>query len=132
MYHKVDSIPCKSYRDISLLNTMCKILEAARQRRIEEEIEAHFQKTQYGFRKKKGFSEAPYNICPVIIAGESSQNTTVLLLLDWAMAFDNICHEGLISAPARTGVAERDIRRMSKKYANLTFYAEVDGQPSRT
>ena len=52
------------------------------------------QPQQYGFRKNRGTQEALYNIRRVITAGESSQNKTCLLLLDWAKAFDKIAHEG--------------------------------------
>ena len=43
----------ENYRPISLMNTTYKILAAALQRRMEEGVESHLQRTQYGFRKKE-------------------------------------------------------------------------------
>ena len=90
IYKKGDTNLCENYRPISLLNTIYKIVAAAIQRRLEKGIEQHLQKTQYGFRKRRGTADALYNIRRIITAGESTQTNTFLLLLDWEKAFDKI------------------------------------------
>ena len=74
IYKKGDSSKCENYRPISLSNTIYKIMARVIQMRIDEGIEQDLQKTQYGFRKKRGTQEALYCIRRAITAGESSQN----------------------------------------------------------
>ena len=83
------------------------------------------QKTQFGFREKRGTAEALYIIRRIITAGESSQTKTFLLLLDWAKAFDKITHEGLISALQRIGVDPKLIRLIRDIYKKATFFVEI-------
>ena len=126
IYKKGDTNLCENYRPISLLNSVYKILASAIHKILEEGIEQDLQKTQYGFRKRRGTADALYNIKRIITAGESTQTKTFLLLLDWAKAFDKINHEGLFSALARMNVAPKLISLIKKMYQNASFYVEID------
>eukprot|EP00973_Karenia_brevis_P030139 4153606-Karenia_brevis.AAC.1 len=63
----------------------------------------------------------------VITAGESSQNKTPLLLLDWAKACDKIYHKGLFSALTRMGVHNKLICLIKKTDGTAYFHVETDG-----
>ena len=53
IFKKGDTSDLGNYRPISLLNSMYKMFTAIIQQRIANQIDAHLQKTQYGFRKIK-------------------------------------------------------------------------------
>ena len=90
IFKKGDSNKFENYRPISLLNTLYKIFAAILQRRISKTLDRHSQKTQYGFRKNGSTADAIHLIRRVIEYGESTNNKSHSLLLDWEKAFDKV------------------------------------------
>ena len=132
IYKKGDTNLCQNYRPISLQNAFYKLLAAAIQRRLAESIEHLLQKTQDGFRQKRGASEAVYNVRRVIPAGESTKRNTFLLLLDWAKVFGKITHKGLMNAVERMAVAPTNINLIKFMYQCATLHVAIDGIKSNT
>ena len=62
LYKKGDNNNLSSYRPISLLNTMYKILTTLLQQRLSEVLDTHLQQSQFGFRKNKGTAQAIHYI----------------------------------------------------------------------
>lgn len=58
IYKKGDTKDLGNYRPISLLNSFYKIMAVILQKRIAEKLDEHLQATQYGFRKKRGTTDA--------------------------------------------------------------------------
>ncbi len=58
IYKKGDTSKYENYRQISLLNIIYKLYAAIVQRRIAIKLDKHIQKTQYGFRRKRGTADA--------------------------------------------------------------------------
>ena len=85
LYKKGDKNNLANYKPISLLNSIYKIITAILQHRISEVLDPHLQRTQFGFRKKKGTAQAIHYVRRVIDKGESTctQTKTLLVLLDW-------------------------------------------------
>ena len=78
----------ENYRPITLLNTVYKIHAVILQKRLEEGLEKHIQKTQYGFRKDKSTGDAIHGIRRIIDHAEQTDEKTIRLLLDWEKAFE--------------------------------------------
>lgn len=103
LIHKKDSKEdFNNYRPISLLNTLYKILAIIIQNRISDGLDVHLQATQYGFRKKRGTADALQHVRRMVEKGESTTFKTLLVLLDWEKAFDEISHEALIHTHTHT------------------------------
>ena len=95
LFKKGSTEDMNNYRPIALLNTIYKIFASIIKTRLERGIEIHLQKTQYGFRKNKGTAEAIHCIRRIIEQAEQTDAKTILLLLDWEVAFDKIRHKAL-------------------------------------
>lgn len=93
-----------NYRPISLLNTMYKLIAGIIQNRIAMKLDSKLQQTQYGFRRKRGTAEAIHYVRRMVDKGESRQNKTLLVLLDWEKAFDKRDHAKLIEALERMNI----------------------------
>ena len=98
IFKKGDRENLANYGPISLLNTFYKRMAAVIQNRLAIKLDEHLQKTQYGFRRKRGTAEALQYIRRMVDKGESRQNKTLLVLLDWEKAFDKIHHDKLFLA----------------------------------
>ena len=62
--------------------------------------------------------------------GERTNNKTMMVLLDWEKAFDNVSQAGLLAALERMNVDEKLIRAISSLYRKPTYKVEVDGVTS--
>ena len=121
IFKKGDKEDLGNYRPISLLNTIYKMLAAILQKRVATGIDKHMQKTQYGFRQKRGTAEALHYVRRMIEKGEAMTNKTLLVLLDWAKAFDKIDHDQLINALQRMNIPGKIINLIKVFYRNPEF-----------
>ena len=109
---------------------MYKILTAIIQRRLADKIDGYLQKTQYGFRKGKSTAHAIHIIRRMMDAGYRAGQQLVLVLLDWAKAFDTVDHEALHEALNRMNVPLKMKNVIREIYKNPQFKVEMDGQTS--
>lgn len=86
-----------SYRPISLLNTMAKLLEKIIHKRLETQIEIKeaIPALQFGFRKRHSTSQQLLRLSEIIETGFENKEYTTILFLDIAQAFDRVWLEGL-------------------------------------
>ena len=98
IFKKCSTAMFEKCRPISLLNTIYKIKAAILQKRIEEGIDQHLQRTLYGFREQRGAADAIALIRRVMEYSEATQDRTLFLLLDWEKAFGKARHEALLIA----------------------------------
>lgn len=84
-----------SYRPISLLPTMGKILERIIYNRIKPLLTC-LPNEQYGFREKLDTTKQLLRILDYIGRGLHLKQSTALLMLDISKAFDRVWHEGII------------------------------------
>ena len=71
-------------------NTMYKIYAAIIKNRLEAGVEDLLHTTQFGFRKRRGTSDAIHCIRRVQEFEEQDYGKCLLVLLDWEKAFDKI------------------------------------------
>jgi hypothetical protein len=88
-----------SYRPISLLNSLSKILEKIILTRIKNHLSAHdiIPPEQYGFQNQKSTTHQLYRIINLIKSQFNNKcSSTAMILLDVEKAFDRVWHSGLI------------------------------------
>ena len=131
LFKKGNTADLNNYRPISLLNTIYKILAAIIKTRLERGMEAHLQKTQFGFRKHRGTAEAIHCVRRIIEQAEQTGSKTILLLLDWEKAFDKISHQALGKTLERMNVPAELATRIMKIYEAPIFKTEIEGIQSK-
>ena len=87
-----------SYRPISLLSCLGKILEKILVKRINEFTEENnvINKEQYGFRKEHSTIHQAKRLVNIIQENKLKRRSTGIVLLDIEKAFDSVWHQGLL------------------------------------
>ena len=87
-----------NYRPISLLNTMSKLAEKVTLFDLQRHIKQNqiIRKEQFGFRESHSTIQQVVRVVDNIISNRNKNQSTALLLIDLAKAFDKVWHEGLI------------------------------------
>lgn len=100
LFHKPGkpSASPSSYRPISLLTTLSKLLEAIIYRRLDEFLNNHsiIPHFQFGFRSKHSTTQQLLRISEIINRGFEIKAHTVIVFLDIQQAFDKVWIDGLI------------------------------------
>lgn len=100
LFHKPNKpkLSCSSYRPISLLPTMSKILERVIYQRLNEYLnEANIiPPHQFGFRSKHSTTHQLLRLTEMITSGYESKRHTIIAFLDIQQAFDKVWLEGLL------------------------------------
>ena len=130
IFKKGDRSDMANYRPISLLNSIYKIFAAIIQKRLAEGLDVYLQKTQYGFRQKKGTADALHYVRRMIDKGEMTNSKTLLVLLDWEKAFDKVLHDRLLEALRRMNVPEKLVKIIQAMYTDIKFNVEMEGRAS--
>lgn len=88
----------KSYRPISLLPTISKLLEITIQRRLQVYIDRFkvIPSHQFGFRKSHATTDQIHRITDVIEKAFERKEVCSSVFLDVAQAFDKVWHKGLV------------------------------------
>ena len=100
-----------------MLNTIYKLFACIVQERIADKLDRYLQKTQYGFRKKRGTADALHYIRRMVDKGEMTGAKTLLVLLDWEKAFDKVIHEKLIIALERMNIPRKLVALIRDMYS---------------
>lgn len=100
MFHKPGkpTRDCGSYRPISLLPTMSKILERIICRRLNEFLNENYiiPSHQFGFKSKHSTTHQLLRLTEIITSGFEAKQYTVIAFLDIQQAFDKVWLEGLL------------------------------------
>ena len=88
----------ESYRPISLLPTLSKILERIIRFRIKQHTENNniVPDTQFGFRPASSATHQIHRVVKDVRTGFEKEQSTGLVLLDLTCAFDSVWHDALI------------------------------------
>ncbi len=95
-----------SYRPISLLSTLSKVLEKIIQKRLLHFINLFdaIPPHQFGFRQRHSTSHQVQRIVEIITKGFEQRKHTTAAFLDVAQAFDKVWHDGLIHKVKQLGL----------------------------
>lgn len=102
---KINSQPA-SYRPISLLNTMSKVLEKCLKEIIVDFIESSniLPPQQYGFREEHNTVQPLVRIKKLVKQNFIEGKSTAMVLLDVKAAFDSVWHDGLVYKLIKLGL----------------------------
>ena len=123
LFKKGDASLPQNYRPISLLPVGYKVLASlTHQRMIAGGTEARIRASQYGFRPGMGTADALMVVRRMIDAAhQSNNNPLVLVLLDWAKAFDRIKIKCMLSALTRFGLPREYVDMIHGIYSERSF-----------
>jgi hypothetical protein len=116
-----------SYRPISLLSSLGKILERVILKRLKKHIvENHlFLDEQFGFREKHSTSHQLLRVVKNIKNGLQNRRSTGMVLLDVEKAFDTVWHDGLVHKMFITRFPMRLIKIVRSFLSDRTFHVSV-------
>ena len=96
---KPDKLPflTTSYRPISLMSSIMKLLEQVIEQRLRSYLEdiGFINKYQSGFRRNKSTDDHPFRLSQSVIESFNRGEHVVAAFLDVEKAFDNVWHNGL-------------------------------------
>ena len=124
LFKKGDTSLPSNYRPISLLPVGYKVLAALlHQRMLDGGVDEFIHRAQFGFRPKRGTSDALMLARRMIDAAYADKSKGLhLLLLDSAKAFDRIKTDAMVGALRRFGLPEPFVQMIMAIYKNRSFY----------
>ena len=131
IYKKGSTDKPESYRPITLLNLIYKILAKMIQVRLCNGLDDHLDSQQYGFRKAKSTSQPLFIYRRILEIHEEAGLEMYTLLLDREKAFDKVDQERMIIVLKRTGIPEEMTDLISSIYKEPQFNVK-DGKLKST
>ena len=101
-----DPMRAESYRPISLLSCLSKVMEKMVCKRLTHYLETNnlLSKSQYGFRSKRSTIDPILSIEHEIRAGLINKQVTIVVFFDLKSAFDSVNHITLLKTLANLGI----------------------------
>ena len=126
------SMDVKSYRPISLLSCVCKLLEKIILNRVSLLIESKkkLRPSQGGFRKRLCTVDQITNLENDIRNALLNKKILVVIFIDLEKAFDSVWHLGLIYKIQNLGIRGKLLRWMKEYLSNRKFKVLFEGKYS--
>lgn len=118
-----------SYRPISLLNCIAKLLEKIVNNRLQKwaETEKILPEVQSGFRKKRSTQDHIFRINQSIINGFNNKELTGAIFFDLEKAFDKTPHLGIVKKLEQHGLRQSLLNWIKNFLNNRTFQVFQNG-----
>lgn len=126
---------CKSsYRPITLLSCLGKLLERIMKNRMEQQIEVDnlLNPSQYGFRPKRGTDDILLNITSKIREVLGSKRACCVIYLDLKGAFDKIWRHGLLYKASQMGIVGNGLKWLKDYLEDRTQSVSINGHSSKS
>ena len=122
-----------SYRPISLLDSLSKLVEVFIARQINAHIEEHnlLMPEQFGFRKNLSAPHQVYRLVEHITTGKVNNQSTAAVFLDIEKAFDKIWINGLIHKLINKNFPPPLIKLIFSYLSDRTFHVKINNSLSR-
>ena len=129
--HKLNSIT-PSYRPITLLSCVGKLMEKVIQKRLEYHLESHclLSHTQYGFRPRRSIEDIVLQLKAQITTALSSKQYCCVVYLDLQGAFDGVWRHGLLYKLSQLGIKGNLLRWFCSYLQDRTQAVLVHGTTS--
>jgi Reverse transcriptase (RNA-dependent DNA polymerase) len=121
-----------SYRPISLLSSISKILERIVLTRINNFIDEHeiIPPEQHGFRAKFSTTRQLHNVISDARQALSEKDSMGFVMLDVEKAFDRVWHQGLLYKMDKLNFPTHLVKMVSSFLKNRSFHVELRGRKS--
>ncbi|CAH0562889.1 unnamed protein product [Brassicogethes aeneus] len=127
-----DPVHLASYRPISLLSGVSKVLERVILRNLEI-LDKRLKITppeQFGFRPGLSTNHQVARIVHDIKQGFNKKQNTVMALLDVEKAFDKVWHDGLVAKLHTQKIPAQTVRLLQSFVSNRTFTIKINNTTS--
>lgn len=125
---------CTSYRPISLLSCLGKLMERLVQRRLEYFAEYHRKLigSQAGFRRGQGTLDILIRVENEIRKSITNKEICLVIYVDLKSAFDTIWGKGLTYKLCKMGIRGKMIRYMDNYFQERRYQVNLEGYSSET
>jgi hypothetical protein len=133
IFKKGDRHAAENYRPVSLTSVCCKIMEHIVCKHLRNHLDRHniLSSTQHGFRKRHSCETQLLVTVDNILKHYDRKVQVDLVVLDFAKAFDKVCHSLLIHKLEELGVTGLSLKWIASFLANRTQQVVVNGTSSR-
>ena len=110
-----------NYRGISLLDSLSKCFCRVIQNRLEEWAEQNklIPESQFWFRKKQSVTDSLFTLSTLIQWKRQAKKPLYTIFVDFAKAFDTICHQHLWDKLQQAGINKKVLRILQSMYTGL-------------
>lgn len=122
------SARASSYRPISLLSAISKILERVTLTRLRQHLDDNdiIPEFQHGFRSERSTVTQLMNVTGKIKQGLQTRQSTGMILIDIEKAFDRVWHNGLLFKLIQIRTPQYLIKLISSFLSNRSFCVKVN------
>ena len=121
-----------SYRPISLLCCMFKLLERIILNRITPLVDQHIPLSQAGFRPNRSTTEQTLALTSFIETGFDKRQKTGVVLIDLSAAYDTVWTGGLMLKLAKIIPCQKTLKLFSRMLGTRHFHVILGGSQSKT
>lgn len=123
-----------SYRPITMLSSLSKLMERIIQRRINHKLESDsiFSSNQAGFRKGRSTTNILATFKHIITKSMEEKKFCIVVYLDLEGAFDCVWHQGLLYKMQQIGFDHSIIKWLFNYFSDRTIQVRVGAQLSDT
>lgn len=121
-----------NHRQISLLNSLSKVLERLLLNRLNIYVLPKIRPEQFGFRPQHSTTLQLVNVIDDIVNQNNRRRKTPAVLLDLKKAFDKVWHTGLIFKFIAMGIPTQLVNIMKSFLSDHRFYIKTDCSTSST
>ena len=121
-----------NYRPISLLPVLSKILESVVHQQLQEfmNLNKHYCKTQFGFRKKSSTINACQRFMSDILHAIDSDSYVLSVFIDLKKAFDTLSPEIVIRKLRKYGLSELCLKWLGDYLMNRMLFTSINNVES--
>lgn len=131
--NKASSLP-SSYRPISLLSSLSKILERVIMSRLVKHLDDNnvIPEFQHGFRKQRSTITQLHKLTQQIETNLSNRKSTGMLLMDVEKAYDRVWHDAMIFKLISINTPHYITKFIYSYLQNRSFHVDLQGTASAT
>ena len=121
-----------SYRPISLLCCLYKLLERILLTRLTPMIDEKIPVNQAGFRPTRSTTEQVLALTTLIESGFEKKEKTGVVLIDLSAAYDTVWNDGLKLKIAKTIPCQKTVKLLSAMLGTRQYHVILGGSKSKT
>lgn len=126
-----DPLLASSYRPISIVHILSKLLASLILRRLEQKFDKYLDASTTGFRKGYSTMDNIFTVTQLLDRAERFGTEIWVACLDVVKAFDSVSHDAIWAALADAGVEPQYINLIRSSYTNASAVVSLGNARSR-